>query len=58
VVAVSSNFITGAPPKFEDLVTLRLCMNPKLNDPSCQISKQSSNKMIYLIMCVMIPQYG
>jgi hypothetical protein len=38
---VSSNFITGAPPKFEDLMTLRLCMNPKLNDPSCQILKQS-----------------
>ncbi len=38
---VGSNFITGAPPKFEDLMTLRLCMNPKLNDPSCQISKQS-----------------
>jgi hypothetical protein len=38
---VGSNFITGAPPEFEDLMTLRLCMNPKLNDPSCQISKQS-----------------
>ncbi len=37
---VSSNFITGAPPKFEDLLTLRLCMNPKFNDPHCHISKQ------------------
>ena len=35
-----SNFIMGAPPEFEDLLTLQLCMNPKLNDPNCQISKQ------------------
>jgi hypothetical protein len=35
-----SNFITGAPPKFEDLLTLRLCMNPKFNNPNCHISKQ------------------
>jgi hypothetical protein len=26
---VGSNFITGAPPEFEDLLTLRLCMKPK-----------------------------
>jgi hypothetical protein len=38
---VGSNFITGAPPEFVDLMILQLCMNPKLNDPSCQISKQS-----------------
>jgi hypothetical protein len=37
---VSSNFITGAPPKFEDLLTLQLCMNPKSNNPNCHISKQ------------------
>jgi hypothetical protein len=37
---VGSNFITGAPPKFEDLLTLRLCMKPKYNDPNCAISKQ------------------
>jgi hypothetical protein len=37
---VGSNFITGAPPKFEDLLTLRLCMNPKFNNPNCHISKQ------------------
>ena len=37
---IGSNFITGAPPEFEDLLTLRLCMNPKLNDTNCQISKQ------------------
>ncbi len=32
---VGSNFITGAPPEFEDLLTLRLCMKPKYNDPNC-----------------------
>jgi hypothetical protein len=26
---VGSNFITGAPPEFEDLLMLRLCMKPK-----------------------------
>jgi hypothetical protein len=37
---VGSNFITGAPPEFEDLLTLRLCMKPKYNYPNCVISKQ------------------
>ncbi len=37
---VGSNFITGAPPELEDLLTLRLCMKPKYNDPNCAISKQ------------------
>ena len=37
---VGSNFITGAPPEFEDLLTLRLCMRPKYNDPNCAVSKQ------------------
>jgi hypothetical protein len=37
---VGSNFITGAPPEFEDLLTLRLCMKPNYNDPNCVISKQ------------------
>jgi hypothetical protein len=37
---VGSNFTTGAPPEFEDLLTLRLCMKPKYNDPNCVISKQ------------------
>ncbi len=37
---VGSNFITGAPPEFEDLLTLSLCMKPKYNDPNCAISKQ------------------
>ena len=26
---VGSNFITGPPPEFEDLLMLRLCMKPK-----------------------------
>ena len=38
---VGSNFITGAPLEFEDLLMLRLCMKPKYNDPNCVISKQS-----------------
>ncbi len=37
---VGSNFITGAPPEFEDLLTLRHCMKSKYNDPDCAISKQ------------------
>ncbi len=37
---VGSNFITGAPPEFEDVLTLRLCIKPKYNDPNCAISKQ------------------
>ncbi len=36
---VGSNFITGAPPEFEYLLTLRLCMKPKYNDPNCVILK-------------------
>jgi hypothetical protein len=38
--SVGSNFITGGPPEFEDLLTLRLCMKPKYNDQNCVISKQ------------------
>ena len=37
---VGSYFITGAPPEFEDLLTLRLCMKPKYNDPNCDVLKQ------------------
>jgi hypothetical protein len=37
---VGSNFIIGAPPEFEDLLTLRLCRKPKYNDPTCVISKR------------------
>ncbi len=37
---VGSNFITGAPPEFEDLLTLRLCMKTKYNDSNCVILKQ------------------
>ncbi len=36
---VGSNFITGAPPEFEDLLTLWPCMKPKFNDPKCVILK-------------------
>jgi hypothetical protein len=36
---VGSNFITGAPPEFEDLLTLRLCMKPKFNNHKCVILK-------------------
>jgi hypothetical protein len=35
---VGSNFITGAPPEFEDLPTLRLCMKPKFINPKHIIS--------------------
>jgi hypothetical protein len=37
---VGFSFITSAPPEFEDLLTLQLCMNPKFNNPNCHISKQ------------------
>jgi hypothetical protein len=37
---VGSNFITVAPPEFEDLPTLRLCMKPKYNGPNFVILKQ------------------
>ncbi len=37
---VGSNFITGVPPEFEDLLTLRLCMKPKFNDPKSVILKR------------------
>ena len=43
---IGSNFITGAPPEFEDPLTLRLCMNPKFNDPSCWISKQGFKPIV------------
>ncbi len=37
---VGSNFITGVPPEFEDLLMLQLCMNPKFDDPKCVILKR------------------
>jgi hypothetical protein len=37
---VGSNFITGVPPEFEDLLTLKLYMKPKYNDPNFVVSKQ------------------
>jgi hypothetical protein len=36
---VFSNFITGAPPEFEDLLPLGLCMKPKFSDLKFMISK-------------------
>jgi hypothetical protein len=42
---VGSNFITGALPKFEDLLTLQLCMNPKFNNPNCHILKQGFKRV-------------
>ncbi len=42
---VGSNYITGAHPEFEDLLTLRLCMNPKFNDPKCCISNQGFKRV-------------
>ncbi len=38
--SVGSNFSIDAPPEFEDLLMLRLCMKPKYKDPNCDISKQ------------------
>jgi hypothetical protein len=37
---VGSNFITGVPTEFEDLLTLRLCMKPKYNNQKCIILKR------------------
>jgi hypothetical protein len=37
---VGSNFITGVPPEFEDLLTLQLCIKPKYNDQKCVMLKQ------------------
>jgi hypothetical protein len=50
---VGSNFITGAPPEFEDLLTLRLCMKPKYNDPNSAISNKVSHDPTFLIPYVM-----
>jgi len=37
---VGSNFLTGVPGKFEDLMTLRLCLKPKFNCPNCFILRE------------------
>ncbi len=37
---VGSNFLTGVPGEFEDLMTLRLCLNSKFNCPFCYISEE------------------
>jgi hypothetical protein len=41
---VGSTFLTGAPGEFEDLMTLRLCLNPKFNRPYCYISEEGFKK--------------
>ena len=40
MVLAQISLLVRAPPGFEDLLTLRLCMKPKYNDPKCVISKQ------------------
>ncbi len=37
---VLAQILLQEPSEFEDLLTLRLCMKPKYNDPNCAISKQ------------------
>jgi hypothetical protein len=37
---VGSNFLTGAPSEFEDLLILQLCMNPQCINPNWLITKQ------------------
>jgi hypothetical protein len=37
---VGSNFITGSPPEFKDLLKLKLRMNSNFNSSNCHISKQ------------------
>jgi hypothetical protein len=37
---VGAKILTGAPGKFEDLMALRLCLNPKFNRPYCYISEE------------------
>ncbi len=41
---VGSNFITSAPPEFEDLLTLQLCMNPKSTIQIVTFQNKVSNK--------------
>jgi hypothetical protein len=37
---MASFFITGAPPEFEDNITLRTCLIKNWNDPNCEYSKE------------------
>ncbi len=55
--SVGLNFITGAPPAFEDLLTLRLCMKPKYNDPTVLYRNKVSHDQIFPIQYVMKLQY-
>jgi hypothetical protein len=49
---VGSNFITGAPPEFEHLLTLRLQMKPKYNDPNCVVLKQGFTRSDISDQCI------
>jgi hypothetical protein len=49
---VGSNFITHAPPEFEDLLMLRLCMKPKYNDPTVLYRNGVSHNQIFPIQYV------
>ncbi len=40
MVLAQISLLVRAPPGFEDLLTLRLCMKPKYNDPNCVILKR------------------
>ncbi len=46
---VDSNFITGAPPEFEDLLMLRLCMKPKTMIQTVLYQNEVSHNQIFLI---------
>jgi hypothetical protein len=49
---VGSNFITGAPPGFEDLLMLRLCMKQKYNDQTVVYQNEVSHDQIFLIQYI------
>jgi hypothetical protein len=48
---VGSIFLTGAPGEFEDLMTMRLCLNPKFNHPYCSIHKYSRACTQFITNC-------
>ena len=54
---VGSNFLTGAPGKFEDLMTLRLCLKPNSIVQIVLFHEKDLQGMTYQINFVMILQY-
>ncbi len=50
---VGSNLITGAPPEFRDLLTLRLCMNQNTMIQTVLYQNKVSHNQIFLIKYVM-----